>query len=156
MKKYFRQEKLWNNILDQHMERRKFLHVICAAEYLWQRMYWIIILKIFIRKAQEISNVILVKKSSLHQNLLRDTSRHSIKDKKITNVILVENSSLSGNLKTHIKTHHEGQRNYKCNSCGKSFTRSGDLNKHMKTLHEGQKNYKCDSCGKFFSSSGYL
>ena len=45
-------------------------------------------------KDKEITNVILVENPSPNQQVLRDTSRHSMKEKEITNVILVENPSL--------------------------------------------------------------
>ena len=50
------------------------------------------------RSLKKITNVILVENLSLDHNILRITSRHSMKDKEITNVILVENPSLNQDL----------------------------------------------------------
>ena len=49
-------------------------------------------------KVKGITNVILVKNTSLNQDLLRDTSREFMKDKEITNVNSVENPSVDQEL----------------------------------------------------------
>ena len=69
------------------------MHAMYAAKPLERRIIWLHILKISTKEALKSINVNFVKNLSLMEEISFITSRHFMKDKEITNVILVKSPS---------------------------------------------------------------